>query len=39
MITRTNESKTLTKHISNECKCKFYGRRCHSDQKQNIDKG
>ena len=26
MITGTNESKTLTKHISCECKCRFGGR-------------
>ena len=26
MITRINESKTLTKHMSYECKCKFDGR-------------
>ena len=25
MITRINESKTLTKHVSCECKCKFDG--------------
>ena len=28
MITRINELKTLTKHISCECKCKFDGRKC-----------
>ena len=27
MITGTNESKTLKKHISCECKCKFDGRK------------
>ena len=32
MITRINESKTLTKHISCECKCKFDGRKCNLDQ-------
>ena len=32
MITGINESKTLTKHISCECKCKFDGRICKSDQ-------
>ena len=32
MITGINESKTLAKHISYECKCKFYGRKCNSDQ-------
>ena len=25
-----NESKTLTKHVSCECKCKFDGRKCNS---------
>ena len=29
MITGINESKTLTKHISCECKCKFDGRKCN----------
>ena len=42
MITRINESKTLTKHISCECKneinCKFDGRKCNSDQLWNNDK-
>ena len=33
MITGINESKTLTKHISCECKCKFDGRWCNSNQK------
>ena len=32
MITGINDSKTLTKHISCKCKCKFDGRKCHSDQ-------
>ena len=32
MITGINESKTLTKHISRECKCRFDGRNCNSDQ-------
>ena len=36
MITGINESKTLTKHISCECKCKFDGRICKSDQWWNI---
>ena len=27
MITGLNESKTLTKHVSCECKCKFYGKK------------
>ena len=33
-----NESKTLTKHISCECKCRFDGRKCDSGQWWNIDK-
>ena len=32
MITDMNELKTLTKHISCECKCKFDGIKCNSDQ-------
>ena len=28
-----NESKTLTKHISCKCKCKFDGRTCNANQK------
>ena len=32
MITWINESKTLAKHISCECKCKFDGRNSNSDQ-------
>ena len=38
MITGINESKTLTKHISCECKCKFDGRKCNSNQKWNNNK-
>ena len=38
MITGINESKTLTKHISWECKCKFDGRKCNSNQWWNNDK-
>ena len=38
MITWTNESKTLTKYISSECKCKFDGKKCNSDQWWNNDK-
>ena len=30
MITRTNESKALTKHISCKCKRKFESRKCYS---------
>ena len=29
MITGINESKTLAKHISCECKCRFDGRKCN----------
>ena len=38
MITEINESKTLAKDISCECKCKFDGRICNSDQWWNNDK-
>ena len=37
-ITEINESETLTKHISCECKCKFDGKKCNSYQKWNNDK-
>ena len=38
MITGINESKTLTRHIACECKCRFDGRKCNSDQWWNNDK-
>ena len=38
MITRINESKTLPKHISCECKCKFDGTKCNSNQWWNNNK-
>ena len=38
MITGINESKALTKHISCECKCRFDGRKCNSNQWWNNDK-
>ena len=38
MITEINGLKTLTKHISCECQCKFDGRKCNSNQKWNNDK-
>ena len=38
MIAEINESKTLTKHISCECKCIFEGRKCNSNQWQNSNK-
>ena len=37
MITGINESKILTKDTSSECKCKFDGRKCNSNQKWNND--
>ena len=37
-VFKKNESKTLTKHISCESKCKFDGRKCNSNQKWNIYK-
>ena len=39
MIAGINESKTLAKHISCECKCIFDGRNCYSEQQQNNHKG
>ena len=38
MITGINESKTLTKHISCNCECKFGGSKCNSNQKCNNGK-
>ena len=38
IITGINELKTLAKHISCECKCKFDGRYCTSNQWWNNDK-
>ena len=38
MITGINESKTLTKHISCECKYKFGKRKYNSNQWWNNDK-
>ena len=37
-ITGINESKTLKKHISCECKCRFDERKCNSYQWWNNDK-
>ena len=37
MIAGINESKTLTKHISCECTCKFDKRKCNSNQWWNND--
>ena len=38
IITGINESKTLTKHISCKCKCRFDGEKCNSGQWWNKDK-
>ena len=38
VITGIHESKTLTKHISCECKCKFDLRNCNSDKWWNNNK-
>ena len=38
MITGINESKTLTKHISCKCKCKFDGTKCESNLWWNNNK-
>ena len=38
MVTWISESKTLTKHISCECKCKFDGRKSNSNQWWNNEK-
>ena len=34
-ITRINDAKTLVKHISCDCKCKFNSATCNSNQKCN----
>ena len=38
MISEINESKTLTKHISCECKCKLDGTKCKSNKWWKNDK-
>ena len=38
MIASINESKTLTKHLSCECKCKFDETKCNSNQWWNNSK-
>ena len=38
MTSRINESKTLTKHVSYKCRCKFDGRKLNSNQKWNNNK-
>ena len=37
-ITGINESKILRTHVSCECKCKFNGRECNSNQRWNSKK-
>ena len=38
MVTRMNDSKILTKDISCECKCRFHGKICNSEQRLNNNK-
>ena len=38
MITGINESKTLKKHVSCKCECKFDSKKCNSNQIWNTDK-
>ena len=38
IITGKNESKTLTKDVSCDCKCKFGGKKCNPDQWWNNKK-
>ena len=38
MIKETNESKTLGKHISRECRCELDRRKCNSRQKWDNNK-
>ena len=38
MIVNKNEAKTMTKHISCDCKCKFSSTTCNSNQKWNNKK-
>ena len=35
VITNKNEAKTMAKHISRDCKCKFNSTTCNSNQKWN----
>ena len=35
IITNKNETKTMTKHISCDCRCTFNGTTCNSNQKWN----
>ena len=36
MITNKNGAKTMAKHISCDCKCKFNSTTCNSNKKLNI---
>ena len=38
MTTEINESKTLTKHVSLQCKCRYDEKKSNSDQWWNYDK-
>ena len=38
MITRLNQWKTMVKHISSNCRCKFDDRKYNSKQKWSDDK-
>ena len=38
MVTGINGSKALTRDISSECKCKFYGAKCKANQWWNNNK-
>ena len=38
MIVRISEFKVLTKNVLWECKCRFDGKKCNSDQWRNNDK-
>ena len=35
MITNKNQIKTVTKHISCDCKCKFNSKKCNKNEKWN----
>ena len=39
MITRINESKKLTNHISCKCECEFHEKKCNSNQNILINDG
>ena len=38
MITGINESRTLAKHVSFKCECKFDSKTCNPDQKCSTEK-